>query len=417
MDFTYHYTKEQEEFRIEVRDWLDKNIPNDVKRPPDHKHLDPETFWWVKGFREQLGLKGWLYPTFPKEYGGGGLPAELGVVIQEELYKKDIPQIHDNTFDLPALMVWGTEEQKQQLLRPRLLGEKLGWQLFTEPGVGSDLSGLETRAVRDGDDWVITGQKVFVGGDAGYASPETKVPDDAQLGVGILYALAITDPNAPRHRNMGAFIIPGDVPGITARTQNLLTGRGKRHVFLDNVRIPGNRLIGGETQGWQVAQTTLEIEHGGGGRIIRDRTHDRFFDYVQKRGLARAPYKQQVIMQSHIDKEISRLLGLRNFWMYSDHQKMSYHGSQSSLWGKECGLRIADAFREVAGLYTLLDFKDSLSPMDGDLELHQRDTLTAVHPGGTVEIMKVIMARRIGLSRTREQAAPTPSTAGTRARG
>ena len=163
-------------------------------------------------------------------------------------------------------MVWGTEVQKQEILRPRLLGETLGWQLFTEPGSGSDLASLQTRAVKDGDEWIISGQKVFVGGDAGYADAATKVPDGPQMGE--LFTLAVTDPDAPRHQNMGYFMIPGDTPGLSVRTLDLLVGQGKRQIFLDNVRVPANRLIGGETQGWQVAQTTLEIEHGGGGDVV-----------------------------------------------------------------------------------------------------------------------------------------------------
>ena len=415
MDFKYHYTKEQEEFRREVQAWLEENVLKDLKRPPESKYMDQETWVWIKEFRQKLGLKGWLHPAYPKEYGGGGLPDEHAVVIQEELQKVDIPSIYDNGLDLPALMVWGTEEQKQEILRPRLLGETLGWQLFSEPGSGSDLAGLQTRAVRDGDEWVISGQKVFVGGDADYAKSATKVRDDIQMGE--LFTLATTDPDAPRHRNMGYFMIPGDTPGLSVQTQDLLVGQGKRQVFLDNVRVPANRLIGGDTQGWQVAQTTLEIEHGGGGSIVpRNRIIERFMGYVREKGLARDSHRQQVVMQAYIDNEILRLLGLRNYWMYSSRQEMSYHGSQLSLWRKESGLRTADAIREVAGLHALLDFTDPLAPLGGELEVHQRESLTAAHPGGTIEIQKVIIARRLGVSRTSEKAAPTPSTVGASAR-
>ncbi|MCH8102035.1 MAG: acyl-CoA dehydrogenase family protein, partial [Chloroflexi bacterium] len=120
----YRYTEEQEEFRKEVQDWLKENVPADLKRPLEVSNLDPDTYLQIKELRRKLGHKGWLHPIYPKEYGGGGLTAEHEVVIKEELEKVDIPNIHDNPLDLPALMVWGTEEQKQQILRPRLLGEK-----------------------------------------------------------------------------------------------------------------------------------------------------------------------------------------------------------------------------------------------------------------------------------------------------
>ena len=409
MDFEYHYTKDQQEFREEVRAWLKENVPEDLKRPLEASQLDPPTWLWIKEFRQKLGQKGWLHPTYPTEYGGGGLSAEHEVVIKEELEKADIPAIHDNTLDLPALMVWGTEDQKREILRPRLQGETLGWQLFTEPGSGSDLASLQTRAVRDGDDYILTGQKVFVGGDAGYANVVNKVPDGVQMGE--LFTLALTDPDAPRHRNMGYFMIPGDTPGLSVHTLDLLVGQGKRQIFLDNVRVSASRLIGGENEGWQVAQTTLEIEHGGGGDVVpRTRTVARFIDYVKEKGLARSPERLQTVMKTYIDNEILRLFGLRNYWMYSRREEMSYHGSQQSMWRRESGLRTASAIRDVAGLYSLLDFNDPLAGLGGELEVHQRESLTAVHPGGTIEIQKVIIARRLGISRTKGRAAPTPST-------
>ena len=115
-------------------------------------------------------------------------------------------------------------------------------------------------------------------------------------------------------------------------------------------------------------------------------------------------------MQAYIDNEILRLFGLRNYWMCSVRQEMSYHGSQYSLWRRESGIRTADAIREVAGLGALLDFADPQAPLAGELEVHQRESLTATHPGGTIEIQKVIIGRRLGVSKTRERAAPTRST-------
>ena len=412
MDFERRYTPEQEEFRSEVRTWLAENVPTDLKRPLENSHIDPETWDKVQVVRRAMGVKGWLHPTYPKEYGGGGMSSDHGVIIQEELERVDMPRVYDNTLDLPALLVWGTEEQKQEILRPRLLGEKAGWQLFTESSAGSDLASLQMQAVRDGDDWILTGQKVFVGGDAGYADESTKVPDSSQMGE--MFTLAVTDPDAPRHRNMGYFMVPGEASGVTVITQDLLVGQGKRQIFMDGVRIPATRLIGGETQGWQVAQTTLEIEHGGGGDVVpRSRTLEKFLKYAFEKGLDKDSHNQQVMMQAYIDNQVLRLLGMRNFWMYSSGQEMTFHGSQQSAWRRESGIRIGDAIREVAGMKALLDFEDPGAPIGGEMEVHQRESLTAAHPGGTIEVQKVIVARRLGISRTRERAAPTPSTTGT----
>lgn len=413
MDFEYHYSTEQEAFRSEVQTWLDANLPNEYEKPLDSKHMDPETYNWAKDLRTKLGAQGWLYPTYPKEYGGGGLTAEHDVVIQEELTRRELPifsQFYDNSLDLPAIMVWGTDDQKRDFLPPRLAGEKIAWQLFTEPGAGSDLASLKTRAVKDGDDWVITGEKVFVGGDHGHIDPENKVPDELQVGE--MFTLAITDPNAPRHRNMGYFYIPGIVPGMTVQTLDLLVGHGKRQIYLDNVRVPSSRLIGGENQGWQVAQTTLEIEHGGGGSIVpRNQTVAKFLDYVRETGKGQDAHLAQVAMDAYIESEVLRLIGARNYWMYSTKQEMTYHGSQNSLVRKESALRVADAIREVIGLDALLSVEDGHAAFEGEFEHHQRESLAGAHPGGTIEVQRVIIARRIGVSRTKERAAPTPSTA------
>lgn len=411
MDFVYSYTPEQEAFRGEVRTWLEEKVPEGMRRPLDAKHMDQELFEWNFEFRKELGSKGWLHPMYPQEFGGGGLTAEHNVVIQEELNRMEVPLPgHDNGFDLPALMVWGTDEQKREFLPPRLTGQKLGWQLFTEPGAGSDLASLKTRAIKDGDDWVITGEKVFVGGDVGYASEDTKVPDELQMGE--LFCLAVTDPNAPRHRNMGFFYVPGDAPGVTAQTLDLLIGQGKRQVYLDNVRVPSSRVIGGENQGWQVAQTSLEIEHGGAGVVApRNRTIDAMLDWARTSGQGSDSHLQQVMMEAYIDSEILRLFQMRNFWMYAAHQEMTYQGSQASLWRKESGLRVADFLREAIGLESLVDVNDPKTIYGGEFEAHQRETLAAAHPGGTIEVQKVIVARRLGVSRTKERAAPTPSTA------
>lgn len=420
MDFEYHYTPEQQEFRNEVRTWLEENWPKDMERGQDYKHTTAETWRRLKAFRQDLGTQGWLHPTYPAEYGGGGLSGALAVVIAEEV--REITGagdmgglIYDNPFDIPPLVVWGTDEQKRDLLPRRLSGELLGWQLFTEPDAGSDLAGLKTRAVRDGDDWVISGEKVFVGGDSGYANPETKLPDDELLGTSHLFTLAVTDPDAPRHHNIGAFLIPGDTPGITIQTLDLLVGHGKRQVYLEEVRVPGTMMLGGETQGWQVSQTALEIEHGGGGGPPpRDKAVAALIEWVRRNGKGSDPHVRQQVAEAVIEKDIMRLFATRNHWMVEAKQEMTFHGSQQSLWRKQSGIKIADLIRDVLGPHAMLDFTDPSAAFKGELELHQRESLAAAHPGGTVEVQKVIMARRMGVSRTRERAAPTPATVGSR---
>ena len=250
MDFELDYSEEQEEFRKEVRAWLETHVPR-VELPPDSADLTQEHYEIGKAFRRDLGAKGWLAPTWPKEFGGGGLTADHAVVINEELARYDIPPLGDLglVISAPAILVHGTDEQKQRYLPEILKGHAITWQVFTEPDAGSDLASLKPRGVRDGDDYLINGQKQFVG---------TGVTPD------YLYTLVNTDPTGPRHENLSAFMVPAESKGVTIQNMDLIAGGTKRFVFFDNVRVPADTLIGRENEGWWVAQTTVSLEGGSG---------------------------------------------------------------------------------------------------------------------------------------------------------
>ena len=194
---------------------------------------------------------------------------------------------------------------------------------------------------------------------------------------------------------------------------NLVTGNGQNHVVMDNVRVGPDRLIGGEFQGWQVANSTLEHEHGGRGELPgKNRVMESFLNVTSDRGWAGTDHTANQAMEAYIVSEIGRLFELRNHAFYTVGQEMTFQGSQNSLWRKEKGLVQAAAMSDVMGPYSLLD--DSAFAIEGGEELQQfqLNAIGRTHPGGTIEIQKVIMARRIGISRTTERAAPTPSTAG-----
>ena len=405
MDFSIHYTEEQERFRKEVRAWLDK-IPEAMRVPVDSRDLNDEEYerhhyYWREKHKE-LAKKGWLAPTMPKEYGGGGLTGEHETILQEEFQRAHVSFGMPGGFLTPALLVWATEEQKQKFLKPILTAEKVVSQGFTEPQSGSDLASIRSTAVRDGDDWIINGQKVFQGNS----------PDNSWI-----YGPIMTDTNAPRHRNLGYFLIPARAPGVIFQRTKTINGTRQNILYLDNVRVPGDHLIGGDHQGWQVANTSLEQEHGGRGQAFpRDENTENLVEYMQEArksgGLTGTdPVYVQNAMQNYIESSIHILFAKRNFGMYMAHQEMSYHGSQGTLWYKVYAMDNADRTRNVMKLYSLLGTKDPRTLFEGRPEAEQRRSLTWAHPGGTVEIQKVIVARRIGISRTQERAAPTPSTA------
>ena len=403
MDFKLPYSNEQEDFRREVREWLEANIPEGMKSPVDRLEITEELYTYWRGMHQELAARGWLYPTYPKEYGGGGLSGNHETIILEEFDRARVVRGFTNPYIFPTLLVWGTEEQKQKFLKPLLTAEQVAFQNFSEPNAGSDLASLQSRAVRDGDDWIISGQKTFISGHG---------------DVDLLFGPIMTDPDAPRHRNLGYFLIPAPAAGLELQRLNLLTGNDQSSIFMDEVRVPGDHLIGDDHQGWQVTQTTLEIEHGGRGIASpRDEALENLMKYARETTrngevIADDPVVQQTTMDAYIESHINTLLSHRNYWMYQTRQEMTYHGSQGDMYLKSFRMRNADRARDIMGMYSLLGVREPRAPFGGEPEVYQRSSLVGSHPGGTIEIQKVIMARRLGISRTRERAAATPSTTG-----
>ena len=406
MDFEPRYTPEQQEFRREVKGWLAENLPDGLEYPADSMDLSYEGYLKLRDIGKMLGSKGWLWPTAPTEYGGGGLSIDHAIVIEEELdsYDLSLPPYYDSGGRLggASVLVWGSEEQKDRFLPPIFKGEVRTWQLLTEPGAGSDLAGAQMNATRDGDDYVLNGQKVYVG---------------SSHGAEMLWTIARTDPDGARHRNLSWFMVPTDTDGITIQPMDLLitSGEGgagtgeKNTIFFDDVRVPAFNLIGGENNGWQVATTHLELEHGSGGSIRRNRMVDRLFEYAAElkrngKPLSADAETRDLLVDVYVEAEISRLFGLRNYWMRHARQELRHEGPQHSLYRKQSGLRAAEAMLKALGPYALTnDPKWDMS--EGHMEVFQRSSIVAMHPGGTAEIQKVIMARRLGIGRqTREQA-------------
>ena len=408
MDFATHYTKEQEQFRQEVRAWLEENIPQEMKEPIDNLDYTEEQYWFWREKHKELGKKSWLYPTSPKEYGGGGLTGDHEAIIEEEFALAGAPRSFSRALVHATIMVWGTKEQKQKFLPSFLSGEKVTWQKLTEPQSGSDLANVTSRAVRDGDDWILNGHNVFIG--------DTWGPD-------YIAGLMMTDPDAPRHRNVGYFMIPVPSQGLTMRHMSLITGNGpggkKNAIFMENVRVPGDHLIGGDHQGWQVMSTHLEFEHGGGGRAFpRDERTENLLKYVKETRhddspMINDPVVQQKTMDAYIESHIQNLMLKRTYWMYQNRATIQSEGNASNVHGRMSALRNALRVREVMGMYAFLGTREPRAFHGGAQEVDQRGVEIRRHGAGSLNVAKVVLARRIGISRTQERAAPTPSTTST----
>ncbi len=298
---------EERALRDEARAWLDANAKRlDLASLSDMRthraHTEEEDAALLEDAREWQRHKaeaGWAAPHWPVEHGGRGLSPLLANIFAAEERAYDVS---GNMFSVgvgmagPTIIEWGTEDQRERFLQPILTAEHIWCQLFSEPGAGSDLAGLSTRAVRDGDEWIITGQKVW-----------TSAAHYSDYGI----LLARTDPDVRKHRGITCILVDMRLPGIDVRPLRQIDGAIHfNEVFLDEVRVPVSETLGPEGAGWGVALTMLAHERasiGGGG----------MYSFEQVLTLARAcsdpadPRVRQRLVDLYTRFELLRFLGYR----------------------------------------------------------------------------------------------------------
>ena len=243
-------TPEEQAFRRELRAWLDETLPTLPPEPPFEDWTAKRAY--DTGWQRRLFEAGYAGISWPKEYGGRGATPSEELIFLEETEKAGAPYVGCNFVSTlhagPTIAAEGTPEQRARYLPPILRGDNVWCQGFSEPEAGSDLASLRTRAVRDGDHYVVTGQKIW--------TSHAQVADYCEL-------LARTDPDAPRHRGITWMVMPMDSPGITVRPMRTLTGESEfGEMFLDEVRIPVENVVGAENDGWRVAMVTFSFERG-----------------------------------------------------------------------------------------------------------------------------------------------------------
>jgi 3-oxocholest-4-en-26-oyl-CoA dehydrogenase alpha subunit len=388
------------EFRKEVRAWLEEKM-----RGAEHLRWsaswstreNDEEYKFRRGLAEKLGAKGWLFPIYPKEYGGAGLTVDHQMVLETELFKYGLNLSHVfytlARIVAPVLIRWGTEEQKREFLPPITRAEICVWQVLTEPHGGSDVANCQTKAIRDGDDYVVNGQKVMVG---------HHLPPD------YLWTLVCTNPQGKRHENLGWLHIPANLPGITIQHMYLMMGI-KNAVFFDNVRVPAKYLIGGENNGWKVANTHMELEHGGDGRIGVDPVVERVVEYCQKNHVGGKPLIEDdkirdVIADIMIELNTLRRFNQRNFWHRFAKVPHPYGGVQQRYFQRMARLRNGDRLQEIMGNDALV--QDLSVHEVVDFEYCVRSGPGQLHGGGTLDTDRLIFARRLGLGRPTQEKAP-----------
>lgn len=394
MDFETRYTPEEErersQFRRELRDWLREHAAG-VGAPPDAADLTYEQFQRNRSFLRALGEHGWYAPTWPTEYGGGGLGQHVASVIREEL---DAQIAHLENVHPPgdvcgsiAGAIWhvGTEEQKRRFLPPILRGEVITWELHSEPDAGSDLPSLKSRAERRGDEYVINGTKAFAGG---------------HFEADYFFFLAVTDTEGARRENLSAFFVPFGLPGVTITDMDMIAGSKKRTIMFEDVRVPALHLLGREGDGWTAFTTGLEkaMSVGVGPNLDRDgRVLDQLLDYCRNeersgRWLSGNPAVRDALARAYVGFQVQRLFRLRNDWLEATGRPITYEGAQVALGRKLYDLELGQAIHRSLGPLSMI--KDpAWAPLGGDLEYFQRYAILMAHPGGTVEIQKLRMFR------------------------
>jgi alkylation response protein AidB-like acyl-CoA dehydrogenase len=407
MDFEVSFSSELEAFRKEVNAWLDANAPALVQSS-DPRDVTPDDNEKRDSFRRALGHQGWLYPTSDPRYGGGGLSVDHAVVITQELDRRGVLVGADlgARTAVAGMQKYGSEEQKNHWLPLFMKGDADSWQFLTEPQGGSDLASAKTTAILDGDDYVVNGQKIFVG-------------DDYAPAFGT--AIVMSDPQGARHNNLSYLLVPTDAPGVTIQPLYLLSsappmGR-KNIVFFDDVRIPVFNRIGGHNQGWAVAALNMEMEHGGSGNIREDQNMSRIVQALKDmplngKPMIEDPDTRDTLGDTLTQREIQRLFGLRNYWLSRSKAGAGHESPQLSYWNKTRAHSFALHMKDLFGQYALTrDPKYVIA--DGFLEAYQRGVFPTVHAGGGLNIQATIVARRLGVGRnTREEGVVIDSAAG-----
>jgi alkylation response protein AidB-like acyl-CoA dehydrogenase len=390
MDF--RFTKEEETFQQELQELLKAEIPSNWKGTDAYGKTDDVEF--EQHMRRRLIERGWLTMEWPEEYGGQNASNVKMAIFADEMMYHEAPGRDGSGVGLlaPALMRHGTDEQKRQHLPPISRGEVTWSQGFSEPEAGSDLASLQTRAVEDGDDYLITGQKIW--------SSSAHLAD-------WMFLLARTDPDAPKHRGITYFLVEMKTPGITVRP--IINMVGEHHFneeYFDNVRVPKANIVGEVNRGWYVAMTTLNFEREGITYTARARKPlDLLIDYVRETKLngmplARDPAVQHKLAEMVLETEVSRLLSYRIAWLVDQGQEPQHESSISKLFSSELLLRVANAGMQILGLSGQLVEGDKWAPLKGRLQRMYLWSISEPIGGGTSEIQRNIIATRgLGLPR------------------
>jgi alkylation response protein AidB-like acyl-CoA dehydrogenase len=378
MDLTFN--EPELAFRDELRAWLADHAPG---REPD---TEDANYVWRLEFQRELARDGWAAVHWPPEYGGRGATLTQSAIFFEELGRSGAP-LPANVLGLllagPTIMTWGTPEQKERYLTPILTAEEIWCQGFSEPDAGSDLASLKTRAVKDGDGWVVTGQKVW-----------TSAAQHAKWCM----LVARTDPEAPKHKGLTYFLMDMHQDAVQVRPLRQITGESEfNELFIDSARIPDENVLGGEGNGWKVALTTLMNERAGLAFFLQVRLRqllDRLITEAAETGQLEDPVLADRLGELHLKAEILRLTAYRGLTAIEKYGQPGPEGSLTKWMWSETNQQLTQFAADLLGPAALRSggrwAYELLRARGNSIE------------GGTTEVLKNIVAERVlGLPKAR----------------
>ncbi len=391
MDF--RFTPEEEAFRDEIREFLRKELPPNWEEMFDVETAEGSDAQWdfALQFQRKLAKRRWLALAWPPEYGGMGAPIMHQVIFNEEMAYNRAPLAFNMgvAWVGPALMIYGTDWQKQRFLPAIASGEEIWCTLYSEPGAGSDLASLQTRAVLEGDEWVINGQKIW-----------TTYAHRADWG----YLAARTDPDAPKHKGISVFLVPMKAPGITVQPLINMAGQhGFNQVFFDNVRIPKDYLVGEVNRGWYQVAVALDFERSSISGVARSqRLWEDLIGFArQERWLtSNRPQVRLRLAEIGVEIEVGKYLSYRVASLQQAGKIPNYEASIAKLYSSELGQRLARTGMQLLGLYGQLHSRSPWTRLKGRIERYYLTSVAETIGGGTSEVQRnVIATRGLGLPR------------------
>jgi len=387
MDFKF--TPEQEALRKEFEDFFKeeaKNAPEGWVGGFEGRYDNDEGWAYHRSVAEKLARKNWLSLPWPREYGGWELGHVEQAIFSEISSYSRVPGIDFWGLQIlaPSLLEYGSEENKREWL-PKIARAETDWcQGWSEPNAGSDLASLTTRAVEDGDDYIINGQKTWTTG----AHRATHI-----------FLLARTDPNAPKHQGLTYFVCENDRPGIEIRPLYYMDrSHVYNEVFFDNLRIPKKNVIGQVNQGWYVTMAGINFERSGCGVVAEGkRDLEELVQYCQEterngQVLARDPLVRQKLAELAIELEAARQWGYYCAWVQSKDAMTIAEPSASKYFATEMIVRLANTAVEIMGLYGTIKRASKWAPLYGKFQTMCQFYLGVTIAAGSTEIQKNLIA-------------------------